>query len=205
MTENLLYVIIVLILLKQQLYFFYSKTAAICPFATFEDLQESVYLMEYSNGVRPYVLEWFNEVFLVEFNYKHGSDNNDGNGIGLTTKELVDATFRLKGRKFSTQQVYENYIVSLVNSGYIDKMENKKDKRSYLFYPVLNGKQKKLFDLTEPNNFSQQKTISVIDSTIFPDRHYLISKIQGVLRYSSEIHKITKLENREGKEITVEE
>jgi hypothetical protein len=28
-----------------------------CPFATFDDLQESIYLMEYSNGVRPYVLE----------------------------------------------------------------------------------------------------------------------------------------------------
>ncbi len=40
----------------------------ICPFATFEDLQESIYLMEYSNGVRPYVLEWYNEVFLNRFN-----------------------------------------------------------------------------------------------------------------------------------------
>lgn len=109
----------------------------ICPFATFEDLQESVYLMEYSNGVRPYVLEWYNEVFLVEFNDRRNSTRNDGaDGIGLTTKDLVDATFRVKGRKFSTQQVYENYIVSLINAGYIDKIENKKDKRSYLFYPV---------------------------------------------------------------------
>jgi hypothetical protein len=125
----------------------------ICPFATFEDLQESVYLMEYSNGVRPYVLEWFNEVFLVEFNDKRDSNSNDqADGIGLTTKELVDATFR-KGRKFSTQQIYENYIVPLINAGYIDKIENRKDKRSYLFYPVLNTKQKKLFDLTQTNNF----------------------------------------------------
>jgi hypothetical protein len=42
----------------------------ICPLATFEDLQESVYLMEYSHGVRPYILEWYNEVFLVKFNDK---------------------------------------------------------------------------------------------------------------------------------------
>jgi hypothetical protein len=96
-------------------------------------------------------------------------------------------------------------VVPLVNAGYIDKVENKNDKRSYLFYPVLNGKQKKLFDLTGTNIFSQQKAISVINSTIFPDRTYLISKIQVVLRYSSEIHKITKLENHEGKEITAEE
>jgi hypothetical protein len=59
--------------------------------------------------------------------------------------------------------------------------------------------------VAEPNNLSQQKTISIVDSTTFPDRNYLISKIHGVLRYSFERHKITKLENHEGKEITVEE
>ena len=47
--------------------------------------------------------------------------------------------------------------------------------------------------------------INIVDSTIFPDKSYLISKIHGVLKYSSDIHKITKLENHEGKEITVEE
>lgn len=113
----------------------------ICPFATFEDLQESIYLMEYSNGVRPYILEWYNEVFLIEFNdtwdrdNKNTDNNNDETGIGITTKDLVDATFRINGRKFSTQQIYENYIVPLINAGYIDKVENKKDKCSYLFYP----------------------------------------------------------------------
>lgn len=39
----------------------------------------------------------------------------------------------------------------------------------------------------------------------FIDRNYLISEIHGVLKYSSEIHKIIKLENHEGNEITVEE
>jgi uncharacterized protein YdcH (DUF465 family) len=185
-------------------------TLNICPFATFDDLRESVYLMEYSNGVRPYILEWYNEVFLIEFNDKRDRNNNadnndDETGIGITTKDLVDATFRIKARKFSTQQIYENYIVPLINGGYIDKVENKKDKRSYLFYPVLNIKQKKLFGSATSNNFSQQMTIYVIYSITFLDRNYLISKIQGVLRYSSEIHKITKLENHEGKEITVEE
>jgi hypothetical protein len=118
-----------------------------CPFATFEDLQESIYLMEYSDGVRPYILEWYNEVFLVKFNDNRDNNKEAGNidengGIGLTTKELVDATFRIKGRKFSTQQICENYIVPLINACYIDKIENKKDRRSYLFYPVLNVKQK---------------------------------------------------------------
>jgi len=100
-------------------------------------------LMEYSDGVRPYILEWLNEVFLIEYNDKQYTDNSDEtDGIGLTTKELVNATLRIKGSKFSTQQIYENYLVPLINAGYIDRVDNKKDKRSYLFYPVLNVKQK---------------------------------------------------------------
>jgi hypothetical protein len=59
--------------------------------------------------------------------------------------------------------------------------------------------------LTETNNFSQLKAIIIADPATYPDRNYLISEIQEVLRYSSQIHKITKLENHEGKEITPEE
>ena len=173
----------------------------ICPFATFEDLRESIYLMEYSNGVRPYVLEWYNEVCLEGYNdkIKSNSDNVEQEKIGLTSRELVNATFRIKGRKLSLKHILENYIEPLINAGYIDKVENKEDRRSYLFYPVLNIKQKKLFDATQSNNLSQEKASCLVDSTIFPDKNYLISKIQGVLRYSSERHKITKLENHEGK------
>jgi hypothetical protein len=84
--------------------------------------------MEYSHGVKPYILEWYNEVFLVKFNDSRDNENNDENGgIGLTTKELPDATFRIKSSKFSTQQINENYVVPLINAGYIDKMDNKKD------------------------------------------------------------------------------
>jgi hypothetical protein len=98
--------------------------------------------MEYSNGVRPYILEWYNKVFLVEFNEKRNNNNEDDKEVGLTTKELVGATFRIRQRKLSTQQVYERYILPLVNAGYIDKIENKQDKRSYIYVPVLNAKQK---------------------------------------------------------------
>ena len=48
----------------------------------------------------------------------------------------------------------------------------------------------------------KDKLITIINPTLFPDKRYLISKIQGVLRYSSERHVITKLEDHEGKEIT---
>jgi sugar phosphate isomerase/epimerase len=35
----------------------------------------------------------------------------------------------------------------------------------------------------------QQNAVSIVESAKFRDRNYLISEIQGVLRYSSEIHK----------------
>ena len=57
---------------------------------------------------------------------------------------------------FPHSRSMKTYIIPLVNAGYIDNMENKKDKRSYIFLPVLNAKQKKLFDSNETNNFSQR-------------------------------------------------
>jgi hypothetical protein len=179
-----------------------------CPFALFEDLREAVYLMEYSDGVRPYILEWFNEVFLVAYNEKTEPNAKDGiveENIALTTRELVHATERIKGRKLSTQQIYENYIVPLINAGYIDNTSSKIDKRAYLFFPVLNVKQKKLFDLDVPNSLSQNRLVPIIDSTIFPTKQYLISKIEEVLRYSYQTNILTRIEDDEGKEISVEE
>ena len=81
-------------------------------------------------------------VFL-EFNEKRSKNNNDDNDeVGLTTRQLVDASFRIREHRFSTQQIHETYIYPLVNAGYIDKIENKQDKGSYIFLPVLNAKQK---------------------------------------------------------------
>jgi hypothetical protein len=123
----------------------------------------------------------------------------------LTTRELVHATERIKGRKLSTQQIYENYILPLINADYIDRTDSKIDKRSYIFFPVLNVKQKKLFDIDVPNSLSQNRLVPIIDSTIFPTKQYLISKIEEVLRYSYQTNVLTKIEDHEGKEISVEE
>ena len=182
-----------------------------CPFATFDDLRESIYLMEYSNGIRPYILEWLNEVFLVAFNDKNtpntkfNDDSISEEIIALTTAQLVKATDEIRGTKFSIKQMNESYIAPLVNAGYIDKLNSKIDGRSHIYFPVLNAKQRKLFDSDKTNNLSQTKLISITDSTLFPNRNYLISKIQGLLRYSSEEGIIKKLEDHHGNEITVEE
>jgi hypothetical protein len=123
-------------------------------------------------------LEWYNDVFLVEFNDKQekNTGHNEETITGITTRELVNSTFRIKGHKYSTKQIYENYLVPLINAGYIDKIENRNDKRSYQFYTVLNVKQRKLFDMSESTNFSQHKMVHAVNSTMFPNGNYLISK-----------------------------
>ena len=40
------------------------------PIATFEDLKNTLSLMEYSDGVRPYILEWYYDIFLKAFEDK---------------------------------------------------------------------------------------------------------------------------------------
>jgi hypothetical protein len=182
-----------------------------CPFATFDDLRDSIYLMEYSNGIRPYILEWFNEVFLVAYNEKttpNTKSNDDSVSeeiIALTTAESVKATEEFRGKKFSVKQMYENYIDPLINAGYVDCVNSKIDGRAHIYFPVLNSKQRKLFDSEKTNNLSHNKIVSITDPALFPNKIYLISKIQGVLRYSSEEGIIIKLEDHQGNEITVEE
>jgi hypothetical protein len=179
-----------------------------CPFALFEDLVESVYLMEIGDGVRPYHAQWFNEIFLAAFNEKAEPSSKNGieeESISLTTRELVAATNEIQKRMYSTQQIYENYIVPLINAGYIDRMPSNLDKRSYVFYPVMNAKQKILLEVNNPNNFAHDKKIQVADFAIFPSREYLISKIKEVLRYSYQSNDLTRIEDHEGKEVSVEE
>jgi hypothetical protein len=86
------------------------------PLATFEDLSETLFLMQYANGVRPYILEWYEDVFLEIYNQKTSVDSRiDSKGytlyedcVALTTQQLADATFEKRNKKVSTKQVREN-------------------------------------------------------------------------------------------------
>ena len=67
------------------------------PIATFEDLQKASYLMEYSDGVRPYILEWYFEVLLKSFEEKTEPDlkvNSKGeelkeDRLALTSQDII--------------------------------------------------------------------------------------------------------------------
>jgi len=184
------------------------------PFALFQDLQEAIFLMEYADGVRPYILEWYYDIFLRAYNAKKEPDSQVNSNdqtitekrIALTTEQLVEKTKEVHKQSYTKKKILETYINPLSNQGYIDKTVSELDKRAKIYYPVkVTTENRKLFDSEQTNNLSQNQQLFITDSTLFPNRKYLISKIEGVLRYSSDKGIIIKLEDHEGNEITVEE
>jgi hypothetical protein len=187
----------------------------VIPFALFEDLQETMCLMEYANGVRPYILEWYNDVFLEVYNSKKTEDSKfNSRGelltekvIAVTTRELIDKTFEVQKKKLSTQQILQTFIRPLVNENIIDNVPSEIDKRARIYFPVAISPKKynKLFISEEMSNFSQQPVIPVEDSILYPDKEYIISKISDILNYSSNSDLIVEIQDHGGKTITVEE
>jgi hypothetical protein len=183
------------------------------PFALFEDLQEATFLMEYADGVRPYILEWYYDIFLKAYDAKTEPDSKV-NGkdqivtekrIALTTEKLVETTKEVYKQNYTTKKILETYINPLINQGYIDKTESDLDRRANIYYPVIISKNRKLLDFSDSNNFSQERKITITDSTLYPSKQYLISKIQQVLRYSAYKNLLIIIQNHEGKDITVED
>jgi hypothetical protein len=187
------------------------------PFALFEDLKETIFLMQYANGVRPYVLEWFYDVFQTAFNGKTDKDWKTvykgkeqvmifENRIALTTEDLVKKTYEVYNMTYTKKQILESYINPLINQGCIDKVESELDHRASIYYPLIKTiKNRKLFDSKQSTNLSQESIIVVIGSPMFPDKQYVTSKIQAVLGYSARQGYFTKILDHEENEITIEE
>ena len=84
------------------------------PLATFDDLKEAVSLMDNNNGIRPYILEWYNDVFLKVYNDKAELDSKNGkteDRIAVTTKELVDKTLEIKNKNLSVRNFWKTTFI----------------------------------------------------------------------------------------------
>jgi hypothetical protein len=186
------------------------------PIASFEDMKEALYLMEYSDGVRPYVLKWYYEVFLPTFNEKEGPDykvkyNRKGeegetvieNIIAVSSEQLRTATECLQDKVLTKKQIRDNYVEPLVNQGYIDMVESELDRRSHIYYPIV--KIDNLNVLSQTFNFPQDPKIEVRDFTLFPSKEYVKSRISGVIDRTFEKGYFTKIISSDKREITVEE
>jgi hypothetical protein len=88
------------------------------PIATFEDLQNTISLMEYSDGVRPYILEWYYEVLLKAFEEKTEPDlkvNSKGeelkeDRVALTSQDIIKKHFQIHDETLTTKRLLESYL-----------------------------------------------------------------------------------------------
>jgi hypothetical protein len=165
------------------------------PIATFEDLQNTLCILEYSDGVRPYILEWYYEVFLKAFEAKAEPDlkvNSKGeelkeDRIALSSQDIIKKHWEVHNETLSTKQLLESYLYPLLNQAYIDKADSSIDKRAKIYYPIIKTRKYiNLFENDKSNNLPQLKQKIIIKSTIFPSKEYIISKIEPHLRYYSE-------------------
>jgi hypothetical protein len=170
-----------------------DPVAQTIPLATFEDLKETLFLMKYANGVRPYILDWYYDVFLPTYNAKtevdfkiKGKIEIAENRIAVTSQQLVDATFKERKRKHSTRQIREVYLEQLINEGYVDSEKSELNRSADIYFPVVvtttteEVEKSAVFGSTPPE--SQTSKIIVEHSAIFPTKEYVISKIEALLK-----------------------
>jgi hypothetical protein len=199
----------------------------IVPLILFEDLKESISLMEYANGVRPYVLEWFYRVFEQMYYTKTEVDSkvkvfNKGNQvvyedrIAVTTPDLIAATKDVAGKAYTSSHILHTFIYPLINQGYIDSEESQLDHRAHIYFPVVidekrrgehvtSNKNIELIKWTDFNNFLQSGKMHIRDITTFPNKVYLMSRIQWFLKYCEDDAVLATIYDHEDKEMSIEE
>jgi hypothetical protein len=190
-----------------------QSNVEITPLALFEDLAESISVMENSTGLRPYQLEWYEKVFHSEYNSMTEPDAREVKGrevkekiIAVTTERLARKTKEVYNRDITSKKVLETYLEPLLNEGYIDKMGSDLDGRAYIYYPIIGTT--KPFDYSindQANNISHKPKIVIRNPAIYPNKQYVISKIQEVDRYSIQQGLQTSIKNHDWRGMTAEE
>ena len=185
------------------------------PIATFEDLKNTVSLMEYSDGVRPYILEWYYDVLLKAYEDKGDKIDSKVNSKGeelkedrvaVTSQNLIKKHKEKHNETLTTHKLLQSYIYPLLNNGYIDSIESVIDRRAKIYYPLIETKKYiNLFYLEEKNNLSQEIDKIVVNSTSFPNQVFILAVLEPILKYYSTEGYIIKIKNSKDEEISLEE
>jgi hypothetical protein len=121
----------------------------ILPITTFEDLQNTISLMEYSDGVRPYILEWYYDIFLKAFEDKgdviDSKTNSKGETleetrIALTSQDLIRKHKEKHNETLTSHKLLQSYLYPLINHGYIDSINSVLDESKDILSSYRNKK-----------------------------------------------------------------
>lgn len=198
----------------------------LCPLALFEDVKEAMFLMEYSgaDGVRPYVLEWYHNVFLPAYNEQRGPRTKititkkgeqitaEENTVAVTTDDLVQKTKEVYKRVYTKNQIRDSFLYPLMNAMYIDSTESELNKKAHIYYPLIVIEQSSANERMHEKNKScilfQQTKVYVENPSMYPDKQYIKSQIQALMQCTIQIPLLqkTKIIDHQGIEIdTIDE
>jgi hypothetical protein len=136
-----------------------TETGQFYPIATFEDLKDTLYLMQVAaSAIRPYLSKWYNDGFIPRFKALDGNPNEvrseDGGDhviakekhAGLTTEQLAEKTKEVFGFKPSSKQLLDKYLYPLINQGVLDYVKSEINGKYNIYFPVEEGNLYSIFD-----------------------------------------------------------
>jgi hypothetical protein len=186
-----------------------KKTGAFYPISTFEDLRETLTLMERgSSNLRPYLSDWYNSVFLSAYKDQDNTPKTGENDIGIqmkeiiigvTTEELAEKTAQIMNCiKPSIDEIRKKYLDPLVNQGIINKDQSRINSKHNIYSPVNRDYQA---------NQHEGGKVRVTDPKLYPYRKVLEESFDTVFGNDGESGKKSNkiLVDKNGQEITLYE
>lgn len=193
-----------------------NETGQVYPITMFEDLKETLGLMDRAACVRPYIAKFFNDVFLAAFRELRDKPNElkDELGnliakerhVGLTTEQLGEKTKEvLGGLKPGSTDLLHKYLYPLINQGIIDKTQSEIDKRHKIWFPIEEDNISTLFE----KEGDCRLKIKVKDRFTFPSYSVIEQSCATLLDYYYKPGGLDKkrftLVDHDGNEITTRE
>ena len=160
----------------------HKETGAFYPISTFEDLKETITLMERGGSkVRPYLQQWFNDVFVKyiaklegkpkEYQNELGITYNKEEVIGLTTEDLSKETDE------DPNHIRKKYLDPLINLGLVQKSPSVKDGRTNIY---------SLPDSSQNKDNNDTDKILVKDPSLYPSKNVIIESFRTVIEYDAD-------------------
>ena len=199
----------------------HKETGVFYPIATFEDLKETLTLMEMAaTNIRGYVVDWYNRVFVPAFKTlfkalggepRIKTSEYDPNMIiakesyvGLTTNELAEKTKEVMSYTPGIREIREKFLDPLSKHGLVNYARSQIN-RSENIYFLADPNRDKIFSLFSDVN---DLRLEVKDPAVFPSRKFieesLISIVKQDAQVDSVLEKKYELQDHEGNEWTIE-
>jgi hypothetical protein len=200
-----------------------TETGQFYPVATFEDLKDTLYLMQVAaSGIRPYLSRWYNERFIPAFEELDGKPNEDisDNGIviakekhvGLITEQLANKIKQLDGFKPTSKELLEKFLYPLRNHGVIDFVKSEINGKYNIHFPVEEGKLYSIFDDAYSSTSAHDGLkLKLTNPEKFPNKNFLKEQFRTLSRHYSndgvvfENYLQYRLLDSDGTEITLDE